>query len=636
MERGLLAPRAPPAVGLPRRRALRAHAAAAAGRRPLRIKVGGAGPRRCPWRACKQGAAWAAAGAAHGAQALQELRQPRPTWPPPAPCAQGLSYWRPDSSGAARSLRSRHALRPFGRAPAARLPPAAAARIDDGAHDGDAQHWGRCVAAAQQPAPALSRSRCARAACAWRSRCVRPRPLPPPSLPPPATACRRAASAARAPYASGARPTAFSVTSPVSGTTYSILMRRALTARQAASLLRTGRLYASHRRAGWLPAALGRGGAGTDSDTDAGSEDGRPGLGRSHPVSVPASQRASDADGAGAASRPGSVGGSSVLGGVPALPPRAHGGLRTRSPAPRCMAAAPPVELPPRRTARTGRLYREVAVLNNPPFWPLLQTARLAAPAGRGPGHAATAAGAAEARLRRRLPAAVVAAQGVVDAHPGGGDAAGPAQPAGQGWGLARCGLGLAWTLPTRWGTRDRQMIDPSASHLAFLSVRDQLPALLLWLASADGDKDGPGNSMLRARALASALTPQQLEELSRSLRAPTAALAVFTQFLRAQQALEGTPATLGQVGEAARGSGRSAASAAASAALDNFALCCAGLKATAPDTCSANPAPSPPSCATTTLLPHRSWSTCALRTASRPCSPASTWMPQAPRPQPR
>ena len=111
-------------------------------------------------------------------------------------------------------------------------------------------------------------------------------------------------------------------------------MCRALTARQAASLLRPGRLYASRRRAGWLAAALGRGFGESDSDalSDTSSAacvpltSGRLGsLGPSHPGSGPGSQRASDTDGTGAA-RPGSDAGSSVLGGVTAGPPRRQGG----------------------------------------------------------------------------------------------------------------------------------------------------------------------------------------------------------------------------------------------------------------------------------------------------------------------
>lgn len=75
------------------------------------------------------------------------------------------------------------------------------------------------------------------------------------------------------------------------------------------------------------------------------------------------------------------------------------------------------------------------------------------------------------------------------------------------------------------------------------------MPALLAWLSAAGLDDNGTGENVRRAEALAAALTPAQMEELGRSLEAPTAALAVFAQFVRAQQALEGAPATVKQVG---------------------------------------------------------------------------------------
>jgi hypothetical protein len=113
-------------------------------------------------------------------------------------------------------------------------------------------------------------------------------------------------------------------------------------------------------------------------------------------------------------------------------------------------------------------------------------------------------------------------------------------------------GSNPALQLCMRSSPRPHAAGSPQCCHCRSPAARDQLPALLLWLASADGEEqDSPGDSLRHAEALASALTPAQLEELSSSLRAPTAALAVFTQFLRAQQALEGAPATLGQVGRA-------------------------------------------------------------------------------------
>ncbi len=124
---------------------------------------------------------------------------------------------------------------------------------------------------------------------------------PPPTLPPPP---------------SGLAPS-YRVTSPVTGASYSVLMRRALTARQAA-LLQRGR-----RHRGW--GALGAGGGGRldGADSDMSSDDGLEGAGRlgsigpSHPISGTNSGRASDAG-------VGSDAGSSVLGGVPALPPRSQ------------------------------------------------------------------------------------------------------------------------------------------------------------------------------------------------------------------------------------------------------------------------------------------------------------------------
>jgi hypothetical protein len=77
-------------------------------------------------------------------------------------------------------------------------------------------------------------------------------------------------------------------------------------------------------------------------------------------------------------------------------------------------------------------------------------------------------------------------------------------------------------------------------------AARRQLPALLAWLAAA-GVEDSAEN-LRRAEALAASLTPEQLEELGRSLAEPTSALAVFAQFARAQQALDGAPATVEQV----------------------------------------------------------------------------------------
>lgn len=98
--------------------------------------------------------------------------------------------------------------------------------------------------------------------------------------------------------------------------------------------------------------------------------------------------------------------------------------------------------------------------------------------------------------------------------------------------------------------------------------ARRQLPALLLWLAAADGDgstsgagasatpagaaaqalRAGGGGEKLRWPQELGALSEQQLRELGDGLAAPTAALAVFGQWLRAQQALQGAPATMQQV----------------------------------------------------------------------------------------
>lgn len=121
----------------------------------------------------------------------------------------------------------------------------------------------------------------------------------------------------RGTHAGTARPRSFHVTSPVSGTTYSVFMRRALTSRQAAAYYRTGRLFAS-RRCILPPIAAGAGG---DMDSEGCSDDelDRLGsLGKSHPISVPASGRTSDTGA-------GSDAGSSVLGGVTPLPPRPTG-----------------------------------------------------------------------------------------------------------------------------------------------------------------------------------------------------------------------------------------------------------------------------------------------------------------------
>jgi len=113
----------------------------------------------------------------------------------------------------------------------------------------------------------------------------------------------------------------YRVTSPVSGTSYSVLMRRALTARQAALLLR------GRRQRGWA-AFAGSGsvdGGADDSDSDAeevrieASAQRLGSIGPSHPISAtPSSGRHSDTGA-------GSDAGSSVLGGVPPLPPRASG-----------------------------------------------------------------------------------------------------------------------------------------------------------------------------------------------------------------------------------------------------------------------------------------------------------------------
>lgn len=77
--------------------------------------------------------------------------------------------------------------------------------------------------------------------------------------------------------------------------------------------------------------------------------------------------------------------------------------------------------------------------------------------------------------------------------------------------------------------------------------MRQQLPALLLWLASADGD-DQSGDTTPPAHARGAHLTPEHLAELSCSLTAPTASLAVLAQHLQAQQALQGQPVTAEQV----------------------------------------------------------------------------------------
>lgn len=110
----------------------------------------------------------------------------------------------------------------------------------------------------------------------------------------------------------------YRVTSPVSGATYQVLRRRALTARQASLLLRSGRLHASRN------GTRGMTGSGSDAYSMGGS-DGLSaavkleGLGPSHPISVGTSSgRPSDAG-------CGSDAGSSVLGGIKPLPPRGSG-----------------------------------------------------------------------------------------------------------------------------------------------------------------------------------------------------------------------------------------------------------------------------------------------------------------------
>ncbi len=82
-------------------------------------------------------------------------------------------------------------------------------------------------------------------------------------------------------------------------------------------------------------------------------------------------------------------------------------------------------------------------------------------------------------------------------------------------------------------------------------TVKQQLPALLLWLAAAGVEGGASGDGMARVGKLAEALSPEQLEELGRNLQEPSPGMAVFAQYLRAQQALEGAPATVEQVGGA-------------------------------------------------------------------------------------
>jgi len=79
-------------------------------------------------------------------------------------------------------------------------------------------------------------------------------------------------------------------------------------------------------------------------------------------------------------------------------------------------------------------------------------------------------------------------------------------------------------------------------------AVKRQLPALLLWLAAAGVESGTSGEAVVRAEELAAALSPEQMEELGRSLQKPSSGLKVFAQYLRAQQALEGAPATVEQV----------------------------------------------------------------------------------------
>jgi hypothetical protein len=91
-------------------------------------------------------------------------------------------------------------------------------------------------------------------------------------------------------------------------------------------------------------------------------------------------------------------------------------------------------------------------------------------------------------------------------------------------------------------------------------TAREQLPALLLWLAAADAENRGAhaeGDVALRAEALANSLPKEHLAALGRSLVAPAESLAAFAEFLRAQQAMEAAPATVEQLQAYARAEAR-------------------------------------------------------------------------------
>ena len=111
----------------------------------------------------------------------------------------------------------------------------------------------------------------------------------------------------------------------------------------------------------------------------------------------------------------------------------------------------------------------------------------------------------------------------------------------------------LAWLARASW------TLLPAAAQLLGLPVtrdaaRRQLPALLLWLASA-GDESAAavanegvelaGQEVEQRQQLDAA---QLAEELADAVAGPPAALAAFADALRAQQALQGAPATMQQV----------------------------------------------------------------------------------------
>lgn len=101
--------------------------------------------------------------------------------------------------------------------------------------------------------------------------------------------------------------------------------------------------------------------------------------------------------------------------------------------------------------------------------------------------------------------------------------------------------LMFGWLLRCTWA------VAPAVAAILNLPVPDMrskvhLPVMIAWLLQQNGD------SQAKAEAMAWLLGPEEMARIQDVLAGPTAAVASYAAFVRAQQTLSGAPMTVEQV----------------------------------------------------------------------------------------